>query len=966
MVNKFQKLFSFILIVFVFLFTFSLNQIQAQTSSVPTLTTPTISDLTTTSATLGATVTSLGLPASISERGTCFGTTANPTTNCVATSGTTTGTFSQARTGLSPGVTYYFRGYAINTTGTGYSPDGTFSTAVVAPTVTTPIVSNINTTNAVLGATVTSLGLPPSISERGICLGTTANPTTNCVAASGTTTGAYSQTRTLLTPGTTYYFRGYAINIIGTGYSPDGTFTTTAFPVLTTPTVSAVTTTSATLGATVTSLGLPASISERGTCFGTTANPTTNCVATSGTTTGTFSQARTGLSPGVTYYFRGYARNSTGTGYSPDGTFTTVSSLPIITSPTASAITTTSATLGADITSLGVIEGILVTISERGICLGTSPSPITNCIAVSGTTIGAYSQTRTELTPGTKYYFRGYAKNISGTGYSLDGTFITNSIPTLTNPTVSAINTTGATLGATVESLGIPLIISERGTCFGITPNPTTNCVSASGKTTGAYSHIRTGLKPGVSYFFRGYATNSTGTGYSPDGTFTTSANTPSVTSPTVSAVNTTSAKLGATITSLGLPASVSERGICIGITASPSITCVSIPVVRGATTGAYSRTITGLTSGTKYFFRGYAKNTIGTGYSPDGTFTTENGIVVTASVISSSGLIEVVILNDNPDKLKIKAEYGEGNFGLKSNFFSFNKKGYGTATLTALRQGKTYKYRLLDDTGVLKPSDTYVFTTAPGVFSYIPLLWVITSGAPTDQFVGPSFSVSNITSDSVTLNAKDLKPGETYTFKIVSVDGIPDVQITASGEGTASGSFSLLNSNQNFIVALAKRDPTSGILVSAEAPLVHFTTLKSNLPVGDYNPIGTPAPTPFTPSTSSTPLGPTSTGGLVKCGRTVDANGNVVQCTFKDLLILFNNVVKFILFDMVVPITAIMFFYAGFLMITGGGESASSRTKAKKIFTNAVIGLVVAVGAWVIVHTLLSILGYDASWIGL
>ena len=68
----------------------------------------------------------------------------------------------------------------------------------------------------------------------------------------------------------------------------------------------------------------------------------------------------------------------------------------------------------------------------------------------------------------------------------------------------------------------------------------------------------------------------------------------------------------------------------------------------------------------------------------------------------------------------------------------------------------------------------------------------------------------------------------------------------------------------------------------------------------------------------------------------------------------------------MVVPITAIMFFYAGFLMITGGGESASSRTKAKKIFTNAVIGLVVAVGAWVIVHTLLSILGYDASWIGL
>ena len=58
------------------------------------------------------------------------------------------------------------------------------------------------------------------------------------------------------------------------------------------------------------------------------------------------------------------------------------------------------------------------------------------------------------------------------------------------------------------------------------------------------------------------------------------------------------------------------------------------------------------------------------------------------------------------------------------------------------------------------------MFLPRLGVFSYIPLLWV-TSCAPTDQFVGPSFSVSNITSDSVTLNAKDLKPGETYTFKL-------------------------------------------------------------------------------------------------------------------------------------------------------------------------------------------------------
>lgn len=96
-----------------------------------------------------------------------------------------------------------------------------------------------------------------------------------------------------------------------------------AVPTVTTPTVSAITNTTATLGATVTSLGVPASISARGTCWGTTPSPTTNCTAEGGTTLGTFTQARTGFAIATTYYYRGYATNSTGTGYSADGTFTT-------------------------------------------------------------------------------------------------------------------------------------------------------------------------------------------------------------------------------------------------------------------------------------------------------------------------------------------------------------------------------------------------------------------------------------------------------------------------------------------------------------------------------------------------------------------------------------------------------------------------------------------------------------------
>ncbi len=56
----------------------------AAANAVPTVTSPTATSITTTGATLGANVTSLGIPAAISARGTCWATTPAPTTNCTA------------------------------------------------------------------------------------------------------------------------------------------------------------------------------------------------------------------------------------------------------------------------------------------------------------------------------------------------------------------------------------------------------------------------------------------------------------------------------------------------------------------------------------------------------------------------------------------------------------------------------------------------------------------------------------------------------------------------------------------------------------------------------------------------------------------------------------------------------------------------------------------------------------------
>jgi hypothetical protein len=111
-------------------------------------------------------------------------------------------------------------------------------------------------------------------------------------------------------------------------------------------------------------------------------------------------------------------------------------------------------------------------------------------------------------------------------------------------------------------------------------------------------------------------------------------------------------------------------------------------------------------------------------------------------------------------------------------------------------------------------------------------------------------------------------------------------------------------------------------------------------------------------------------TGGLVPCNnnsKAVTINGQTIQptpCGFDQLLTLVNTVIKFILFDLSIPIAAIMFAYAGFLLVTSAG-STEKRGTAKKIFTNVAIGLIFIAAAWLIIRTILTILGFNGTWIG-
>ena len=103
---------------------------------LPTITTGTVSNITTSSATCSGNVTSDG-GATVTQRGICWSTSANPTISSNhLNSSSGTGSFTINFTGLASGTKYYVRAYATNAAGTAYGNQITFTTTSVCPTST--------------------------------------------------------------------------------------------------------------------------------------------------------------------------------------------------------------------------------------------------------------------------------------------------------------------------------------------------------------------------------------------------------------------------------------------------------------------------------------------------------------------------------------------------------------------------------------------------------------------------------------------------------------------------------------------------------------------------------------------------------------------------------------------------------------------------------------------------------------
>ena len=219
----------------------------------PTLATGTASNVSSASATLNSTVAADGGVANsgVVARGFVYAPTAinsapkiggmgvTQVSNFTASSlpvaqGSNLGAYTADLSGLTPGTSYTFSAYAQNVSGFAYTTPVTFATPT-APAVTTTAASGVTDTAATLGGNVTADG-GAAVTARGVVYSSADNSpgvggagVTN--AANGTGTGAFSAEISGLANGTTYYFRAYATNAVGTTYGQTFGFTTLAPPV---------------------------------------------------------------------------------------------------------------------------------------------------------------------------------------------------------------------------------------------------------------------------------------------------------------------------------------------------------------------------------------------------------------------------------------------------------------------------------------------------------------------------------------------------------------------------------------------------------------------------------------------------------------------------------------------------------------------------------------------------------------
>lgn len=293
--------------------------------------------------------------------------------------------------------------------------------------------------------------------------------------------------------------------------------------------------------------------------------------------------------------------------------------MPTLNTESVSEVTYTSAKTGGNITDDGGAA-----IISKGVCWGTAAEPtISGNFTNEGEGSEQFVSEITGLTEGTTYYVRAYATNKAGTSYGEEITFATHAthVATLSTKEIINISIAAALSGGIISDDGGEQI-TARGICWSTSENPTVeNSHTTDGSGEGDFSSNISQLAEGTVYYVRAYATNSKGTSYGNQVTFTTaSAQTPTVITKGVTDINYTTAASGGDIPTDG-GAPVTAKGICWSISQNPTIS--NNHTTDGSGSESFTSNLTGLNEATTYYVRAYAMNGKGIAYGNEITFTT-------------------------------------------------------------------------------------------------------------------------------------------------------------------------------------------------------------------------------------------------------------------------------------------------------------------------------------------------------
>ena len=375
-------------------------------------------------------------------------------------------------------------------------------------------------------------------------------------------------------------------------------------------------------------------------------------------------------------------------------------------------------------------------------------------------------------------------------------------LPVVSTTPATEVTVSTATSGGTITSDGGDLIL-ESGVCWSTNPNPSTSdSKTVDGTAIGQFVSKLTGLVGGTSYHVRAYATNSVGTAYGADISFSTVGKVPASITQPASAVTTDGATLTGTVNPNDLPTTVSfEYGTTTNY--GSTVTASQSPV-NGNSIYNVNVVITGLTPGTTYHYRIKTVNSIGTTYGSDVTFTT-NPIPSTKSGLFTirTGTDDLYFIDINTLTFTKIADIG---LTIESMFMGMQYKDH---KLYLSYGAKLYTYDLLTNTLTLLISNTN-------------LAWQFSINS-----LGELYSVTEITGTT---------PGSLYKINLSSNTSVRiGGTSTASVWGLGFDASDQLWSVEEFIQRYGTINTATGTFTATSAVIAYTDTYYS-IPDNDGN----------------------------------------------------------------------------------------------------------------------------------